>query len=161
MKRTTSAFVLILTVAASAAVFAGGQGEDAAGPGRPWGARAPEVSEEKITVTGPVNFEDLHHPELESGGKRYELLFPRHYLWNVDLKEGQTVTVEGYTVTGMPFEQEEAEDEIHLMVTMARIGGKEYDMESERWQWGPKGGVRGRSSTGSRRPMARGGSRWN
>jgi len=128
MKRKTTAFVLILAVMASVGVFAGGQGEDRVDPGGPWDARTPEISKEKITVTGPLNFEDRYQPELEGGSKQYELLFPRCCLWDVDVNEGQSMTVEGYTVTGMPIEAEK-EDEIHLIVTMARIGDKEYDLE--------------------------------
>ena len=70
---------------------------------------APELSEETIIVTGRLYFENLIHPELTSGDVEYELLVPRFYVDELDLEEGQTVTVEGYTVEGMPCCEDEEE----------------------------------------------------
>lgn len=162
------------------AAFASGQSEDPAQPyGRrgPWPGRGyderpvPTFSEETITVTGQLYFDNRMHPELKSGAKEYELLVPRHYLYEVDLKEGQTVTVEGYSVTGMPrFEAEDGE-EVHLWVTRAVIEGKEYDLERYgrsfgRGRMGMRGGARygygpcgpgGYGPDWGRRPWGRGG----
>ena len=41
---------------------------------------------EKISVSGPVYFEDQRHPEIKSGGKEYELIVPRFALWNLDIE---------------------------------------------------------------------------
>jgi hypothetical protein len=139
--------ILMGGVAATAA-FGAGQYEDPAQPyGRrgPWqGPRyderqAPEFSEETVTVTGQVYFENRMHPELKSGDEEYELLVPRYYVYEADLKEGQTITVEGYSVTGMPMFEGEEEDEVHLWVTKAIIDGTEYDLE--RYGRGPMGGL--------------------
>lgn len=97
-------------------------------PPRTEQGQAPVFSEEKVAVTGELYFQNRMHPELKSEGKEYELLVPHYYLFNLDLKEGQTVTVEGYPVTGLPFEQED-KDEVHLWLTKAVIDGKEYDVE--------------------------------
>jgi hypothetical protein len=77
-----------------------------------------KFSEEKTTVSGPVYFQNRMHAELKADGKDYELMVPRFYLYDLDLKEGQQVTVEGYVA--------QAEDENYMWVTKAVIDGKEY-----------------------------------
>ena len=80
-----------------------------------------KFSEDKLTVTGPVYFQNRMHAELKAGGKDYELMVPRFYLYELELKEGQEVTVEGYVAQG--------DEESYLWVTKAVIDGKEYDLE--------------------------------
>jgi hypothetical protein len=117
-----------------------------------WGAEEGE----KITVSGPVTFEDKRHPEIKSGGKEYELMVPRFALWNLDIEEGQLVSVEGYTIDGMYCEEED-EDEVHLMVTKAKIGDKEYDLERDmQGAWGGCQGTWGGPGSGRRGPGRRG-----
>lgn len=106
----------------------------------PGSRQAPTFSQEKVSVTGKLYFENLRHPELKSGGKNYELMVPWFYLDQVDLKDGATVSVEGYTVTGVPYDDVEDKDDVFLHVTKAVIDGKEYDLEG----YGPRGGFRGR-----------------
>ena len=139
--------ILLGGIGATAA-FASGQNEEPAqpygrpGPGRGYGDRpAPTFSEETITVTGQLYFRNRMHPELESGDAEYELLVPRYYVYEADLKEGQTITVEGYTVTGMPMFDQEDGEEVHIWVTKAVIDGKEYDLE--RYGHGPGRGRMG------------------
>ena len=105
---------------------------------------APELSEETITVTGQVYFNNRIHPELKSDGEVYELLVPRFYVYDLDLEEGQTVTVEGYTVEGMPGRMDGEGGELHIWVTKAVIDGQEYELEQgrqmdPRWGMGPGG----------------------
>jgi len=80
-----------------------------------------KFSEEALTVTGPVYFQNRMHAELKADGKDYELMVPRFYLYDLELKEGQQVTVEGYVAQG--------EDENYMWVTKAVIDGKEYLLE--------------------------------
>jgi hypothetical protein len=103
------------------------------GRGGPRGPRGPwaqdeeyglKFSEDKLTVTGPVYFQNRMHAELKADGKDYELMVPRFYLYELELEEGQQVTVEGYVAQG--------EDESYLWVTKAVIDGKEYDLEKGR-----------------------------
>jgi hypothetical protein len=96
-----------------------------------------KFSEEKVTVTGPIYFQKRMHAEVKADGKTYELMVPRFYLYELDLKEGQNVTVEGYAAAG--------DEESYLWVTKAVIGGKEYDLERNGRgpMMGPRGGNRG------------------
>jgi hypothetical protein len=70
------------------------------------------------------------HAELKADGKEYELMVPRFYLYDLELKEGQQVTVEGYVAQG--------DEENYMFVTKAVIDGEEYDLERGRGPgWGP------------------------
>jgi len=105
----------------------GRQGRGWQGRGGPRGAWGPgaehglKFSEEKLTVSGPVYFQNRMHAELKSGGQDYELMVPRFYLYELELEEGQQVTVEGYVAKG--------DEESYMWVTKAVIDGQEYDLE--------------------------------
>jgi len=144
--------LLLIAGVAAVGVFASGNKEDEAEATRPDWRRiprwdAPELSEETVTITGQLYFENRMHPELKSDGEEYELLVPRFYAYELDLEEGQTVTVEGYTVEGMPCCEDEEEEELHIWVTKAVIDGEEYDLEA-----GPRRGMMG-PGMGPRRGM--------
>ena len=137
--------LLLVTGIAAAGAFAEGNKEGEPETARPDWRRmprenAPELSEETITVTGRLYFENLIHPELTSGDVEYELLVPRFYVDELDLEEGQTVTVEGYTVEGMPCCEDE--EELRILVTKAVIDGVEYELEDGH-RMGPGRGMMG------------------
>ncbi len=135
-KRLMAMLVVALGLTAAMGVFAEGQREAPYGPG--WRGQSLQEAE-KLTLTGELYFQNRIHPELKSGGEEYELLVPRYYTYGADLKEGQTITVEGYKVDWeMPCEGDE-EGEAHLWVTKATIDGKEYDLE----RYGPRYGMMG------------------
>jgi hypothetical protein len=100
------------------------------GPRGAWGPDQDDqlkFSEDKVTVTGPLYFQQRLHPEVKADGKTYELMVPRFYLYDLELKDGQEVTVEGYAAAG--------DEESYLWVTQAVINGKTYELER-----GPRGG---------------------
>jgi hypothetical protein len=141
--------LLIAGVAAAGAFASGNKEDDRLGPR----GYAPQLSEETITVTGQLYFENRMHPELKSGGEEYELLVPRFYVYELDLEEGQTVTIEGYTAEGMPCREDEEEGELHIWVTKAVIDGEEYDLgDGPRWGMGPGMGPRRGMMGPDRRP---------
>lgn len=130
MKQKIVLVLLVLLTAGIISVSAVGQSET---EGVPYGPRWQSPSSglgEKLEVTGELYFENRVFPELKSGDQEYELMLPRFYTFGVDLKEGQTITVEGYQVEGPFCIIEEEGDEIHLWVTKAVIDGKEYDLSS-------------------------------
>lgn len=156
--------VLLIAGVAAAGVFASGDKENKPETARPDWRRmprwdGPELSEEVITVTGQVYFENRMHPELESGDAEYELIVPRFYVYELDLQEGQTVTVEGYSLEEMPCCEDEEEEELHIWVTKAVIDGVEYELEDgprmdPRWGMGPGRGHRGGMMGPGRRPYS-------
>jgi hypothetical protein len=148
MKSRIIAVSIVLMLTGLAAVFATGQKEEAK---RPFGPRALQEAAkgEKISVSGPVAFEDKRHPEITSGGREYELIVPRFALRNLDIEEGQSISVEGYALEGTCCE-DDSENEVHLLVTKATIGDQEYDLETP-GAWGPQGpGRRGFGRDGHR-----------
>jgi hypothetical protein len=119
LRKTIPVFVLVL--AAAAFTLAEGQSESGA---QRYGA----AGLEQVKVSGKLSLEDRMHPELESGGKTYELMVPWFLTRQIELQEGEQVTVEGYQVPGPRWESGEG-DEIHVRVTKAVIRGKEYDVD--------------------------------
>jgi hypothetical protein len=158
-RKTLWIALLALAVAAAGAFASGNKEEQTYGPGGcpGWGngpgaqgrgaPRGPwalgdesglKFQEEKVTVTGPVYFQNRLHAELKADGQDYELMVPRFYLYDAELKEGQKITVEGFVAKG--------EEESYLWVTKAVIDGKEYDLQrrgrGRGRGWGP--GMMGR-----------------
>ncbi len=82
---------------------------------------------DKVTVTGKVYLQNRLHPELQSGGQQYLLMVPRRLTWNLDIKEGEQVTVEGYKVPGPRYGS--APEAVYLRVTQASIQGKTYNVD--------------------------------
>jgi hypothetical protein len=138
----------VLGFALAGLAFAGGQKEPTA-PGQ----TAPITSGQKLTLTGPLSFQNLIHPTLKSSDKVYELMVPRYLVEQAGLKEGAKVTVEGYQVQGMPmWAGAEDDGNIDVFVTKATIDGKDYDLSQFRGRMGGMGFGPG-SEPGSRRGM--------
>ncbi len=133
MAKKILAVSLVLGLALAAASFANGQKEQ----GFPAAPGQPGFTGQKLVVTGSVQFQNLIHPTLKSGDKVYELMVPRYLVYQVDVKEGAQVTVEGYQVRDMPPWQLGNDNDIALFVTKATINGKDYDLSQFR---GPMGG---------------------
>jgi len=127
MAKKILAVSLALGLVLAAVSFASGQKEPgaAAAPGQ-------AGSGQKLVLTGSVSFQNLIHPTLKSGDKVYELMVPRYLVYQVDLKEGAQVTVEGYQVRGMPPWAQGDDTNIDVYVTKATINGKEYDLSQFR-----------------------------
>ena len=88
--------------------------------------------EDEVTVEGKLYYENLMHPELKTGSEEYELLVPRHLVYEAGIEDGTVVKVTGYKVANPPMDNDkDSEEEIHLFVTKAEINGKEYDIRSE------------------------------
>ena len=132
MAKKILAISLVLGLALAAASFANGQNEPGAAvvPGQ-------AGSQQRLVLTGSVFFKNLIYPTLKTGDKVYELLVPRHLVYQVDLKEGAQVTVEGYQVRDMPPWAQADDTTVNVFVTRATINGKEYDLTQFH---GPMGG---------------------
>ena len=106
---------LVMGVIMTAGVFAKGTSETR------------EMSDywETKTITGKVSFADLPFPEITSGGKTYELLVPPQAVYEIDVKPGDTITVEGILVDS---HMSADEDKTTLRVTKAIVDGEEYEV---------------------------------
>ena len=121
MKKLLLAFGLLLVLSLGS-VFASGSQEQEVGP---WGFQG-DYQDELIELTGRVNFPGYGHLELVAGGETYELMVPVFLLDEVDLEDGETVTVEGFLVPGPRWGEDE--DVKHLAVTEATVDGEEYEL---------------------------------
>lgn len=143
MNRKVFVSALALLLALSAAAFANGKKEAprAQAAGQAEAVVPPWASGEKLTLTGTLSLEDGWQPVLASGGKEYELHIPRRMTLDIDVKDGDQVSVEGYVVKNAP-SAAQGDADIDLFVTKATIGGKEYDLSQFR------GAMRGRGMRG-------------
>ena len=80
-------------------------------------------------------------------GQEYELIYPRYLAEDVQVKDGDTVAVEGYLVPGPRWDW--GKNENHLRVEEVTLNGKNYDLAAN---FGPNYGFRG----GAYGPGARG-----
>lgn len=118
MKKT--GLIIFLLILGAAVVFANGNKEDDVISG--------EVELEKTTITGNINFTGFNGDvQLIDGETTYYLIYPDYIDTDIDLDEGESVTVEGYLLPKM----EEVEDINEFVVTKAVIRGEEYDLEEE------------------------------
>jgi hypothetical protein len=157
--RTITLITVLFLVAGAGLVFATGQQEDAQAPYGPRSAFTQDEYGETVEATGRLSFDENHFPVITSNGKTYQLMIPRFYYDDVDVEEGDSLTVEGYTVPGPRFEEAE-ENTVYVRVTRALIDGNEYELDhmamaGPRGRGGPRGG--GHWNSG---PQTRGNSQW-
>lgn len=123
----------VLFLAGGSVVFAEGQSE-APAPQGPGNVKV-TVASETTTVTGQLHFINLIHPVIKNGTTEYELLVPRYDVYQAGIKDGQTITVEGYKVDGDiggPFygRNQSVDQTPKLLVTSATVDGKTYDLQA-------------------------------
>jgi hypothetical protein len=123
----------LVMLALAGAAFASGQKEPVQSPAQAAPFTAAPTGE-KLSLTGTLSLEGSMHPILKAAGKDYALMVPRYLTWNLDVKEGEQVSVEGYVVQGMPRRANSDDGDIDLMVTKATIKGKDYDLSQYRGQ---------------------------
>jgi hypothetical protein len=160
MVKKTLATIAALGLVLSAAAFASGQkeppaaGSGAPGSGAPGQAAPAQAARQKIVLTGPLSYKNLIHPTVKSGDKVFELLVPRHLIFEAGLKEGSQVTVEGYKVPEGALRRPGDDGENEVFVTKATVDGKEYDLS--RFRGGPGFGRRGGRGPGYGQQWGRG-----
>src|SRR6056297_1434111 len=93
---------------------------------------------ERLSVEGTARLTASGVELQASDGKEYELMYPRYLAEDVQVRDGQTVSVEGYLVPGPRWDW--GKDENHLRVDKVTIGGKEYDLAAS---FGPREGTWG------------------
>jgi hypothetical protein len=104
------------------------------------------ATQQSITVTGAISYLSTMHPLLKSGDSVYELFVPRYLVVEAGVKEGATVSVEGYRVDA-PSVGSTDDGNIDLFVTKATINGTQYDL-SRNDGYGMMGDYASRGSRG-------------
>ena len=84
--------------------------------------------EESITLTGKLDLTDVNDPKLTVGENTYELMVPYRLDYDMDIKDGDEITINGFEVPG--YGRNSNPDLTNLMVTAATFNGKEYDLDT-------------------------------
>ncbi len=127
MKRIMTVFALsAMFLLIGGFVFAEGTQED--------GRFGRGYSNEKITLTGTVDF-TAAHTVLKTDKGEWELMYPRMWAEGIDVQDGEKVTVTGYEVPGPRWNGDD--DEQYLQVVSAEIKGRTYELPEG---YGPMGG---------------------
>ena len=131
MKRFLTVFSVLL-FAGSMMAFAAGNPETAESGS--WAPRGPggyddccieDGDLETVNLTGTLKFQLSGHPELVTDDGTYELMYPHFLDYDVDVADGDTVSVEGYLIPEPRFQDDDGN---YVRVTKATIGGEEYDL---------------------------------
>ncbi len=129
----------------------------------------PYETGDELTLTGTLKISENNEIELVTKEGTFDLMYPRYNTPDVDVKEGQEVTVKGYEVPAYRWNSEE--DTKHLHVVEATVDGKTYTFENS-YQMGPgsrtagrmggrmDGQRGGRTGDWHNNTMPRGGARW-
>ena len=153
MKAKVLSIVLLAAAVSATTAFARGTKDDAPPATGPWARNwdRPEISDKKTELTGTLSFEDWH-AVLKTDKEEIVLMIPGRYRYDVDVKEGDTIKVEGYLAEDHPMWGDK--DQKALLVTKAVVNGKEYEIDER--GFGPMAmGPGGRGMM--RRPGMRGG----
>lgn len=140
-------FILIMALIATS-VFASGNSDDSdydygRGHGSMMGRQQFDDTELE-TYEGTLSISELDRPYIVVDGKTYLLQIPRGIEDLPELKEGDTVVIEGYTNEMRGFWNDE--DVLHLMVFGGSLNGVEIevDYDSEECEDFRRGPGRGR-----------------
>jgi hypothetical protein len=163
MKRVLITALILTMGFGLVGAFAEGQTEDPSTEfGRGWRDERPAL--EEVTLTGKVYFQGMDFPVLKTAEGEYDLMVPRYYTYDIEIEEGQTITVEGFLgpdEAPMGRFSRSEDGEPHVMVTKAIIGGEEFEIDTRygsmmSGDFDPRGAERG-----GQRGAERGGSRGN
>lgn len=95
------------------------------GPAGMWFTN-PDFEIENLTLTGIIDLSDVNVPKLTVGENTYELMVPYRLDYDIDIKDGDEITISGFEV---PAYRRSADSELtYLMVTGATFNGTEYDL---------------------------------
>jgi hypothetical protein len=124
-KNITIAFILLLVLSGS--IYAKGQDDDRYYPrqgGPDYGWNYDE--QESVDLVGNLELINGNPPYLVSGADKYLLMVPYHLLYDLDIQDGEEISVTGYETAGHMWQWDDSEKA--LFVTSAEIKGEEYNL---------------------------------
>lgn len=136
---------MVLTAVLGSFAFASGQADST--PNIP----GPATTGDKLTLSGTVKVDNLIHPVLTSGGKDYYLMIPHRAIYDVAVKDGAQVKIEGYKTTAAPRYAPANSNATYVLVTKATVDGKDYDLTVNQGVLGR--GMMGNNGRGTARGM--------
>lgn len=141
MKRSIIATVLMVSLAAAAMpLMAEGIQEQAepVQPGtRPYGwSNNPAAQPEQLEISGTVEFTAGHTRLHSADGEVYELMYPMFLAEDMQIENGQSISVEGFLIPRTRWSGDE--DEQYLRLEKVTINGQEYDLGAGGYAWGQR-----------------------
>lgn len=94
----------------------------------------PEFDIKNLTLTGIIDLSDVNAPKLTVGENRYELMVPYRLDYDIDIKDGDEITVSGFEVPA--YRMAAASEVANLVVTGATFNGTEYDLSETNYRPG-------------------------
>lgn len=82
---------------------------------------------ESITLSGKIDLTDVNLPKLTVGENTYELMVPYRMDYDIDINNGDEITITGFEVPG--YRKSTDSNLSNLMVTGATFEGKEYNLD--------------------------------
>ena len=114
--------------------------------------RRPFEQGDEIALTGTLKITGDDRLVIVTDEGTFELMYPYIYSNDIELKDGQQITVKGYETSA--YRWAEDGNEKHLMVTEADVDGKSYKLNSN--DFGPMNG-KGGAMRGGRMASAQNG----
>jgi len=143
MKRSIIFLTVLMVSLAAAAMplMAEGMQEQAepVQPGaRPYGwsnnPAAQSQQLEQLELSGTVEFTAGHTRLHSSDGEVYELMYPMFLAEDLEVENGQTISVEGFLIPGTRWSSDE--DEQYLRIEKVTVNGQEYELGTGGYAWG-------------------------
>jgi len=108
-----------------------------------------DLNVEELSITGIIDLTDVNVPKLTSGEQSYELMIPYRLDYDIDITNGDEITISGFEVPA--FRRSTDSDLPNLMVTSADFNGKKYNLIPENMT--PEAGMRNSGSMNGRQPV--------
>jgi len=119
-----------------------------------WRRGSGSFSPETVELTGTISLNADGFPVLRSGGEEYVLMYPYFLDDDLEIQEGDEISVEGFLAPHP--RRAEDDDATYVRVTKAIIDGEEYEIphgprsnsrgSGRRGCWGDDDDFRGKSS---------------
>jgi hypothetical protein len=131
MKRSIILTVLMVSLAAAAMPLMAEGMQEQAEPVQPgtrpyrW-SNNPAAQLEQLEISGTVEFTAGHTRLHSAEGEVYELMYPMFLAEDLQVENGQTISVEGFLIPGTRWSSDE--DEQYLRLEKVTVNGQEYEL---------------------------------
>lgn len=85
-----------------------------------------DINVESMTLTGKIDLTNLNIPKLTVGENSYELIIPYRLDYDIDIKDGDEITISGFEVPG--YRRSTDSELTNLMVSSVTLNGTEYNL---------------------------------
>src|SRR6056297_3713552 len=91
---------------------------------------------EQLEISGTVEFTAGHTRLHSADGEVYELMYPMFLAEDLEVENGQTISVEGFLIPGTRWSSDE--DEQYLRIEKVTVNGQEYELGTGGYAWGQR-----------------------